>query len=40
MKAELIALQPELVIAQKETADAMVVIEKSSAEVGPRLNRW
>jgi len=32
MKAELIALQPKLVVAQKETADAMVVIEKKQGE--------
>ena len=33
MKAELLALQPQLVKAQKETDAAMVVIEKSSREV-------
>ena len=32
MKTELIALQPELVIAQQETAEMMVVIERESEE--------
>jgi hypothetical protein len=36
MKAELIALQPELAVAQKETAEALVVIEKSSEEAAAK----
>jgi dynein heavy chain len=36
MKEELTALQPKLVIAQKETAEAMVVIEKSSKETAEK----
>ena len=33
MKKELIELQPQLVVAQKQTAEAMVIIEASSKEV-------
>lgn len=36
MKIELIALQPKLVVAQKETADTMVIIEKSQKEAAAK----
>ena len=42
MQEELVALQPQLVVASKEVSEIMVVIEKESVEVAKveKVSRW